>query len=198
METFERLTCPDPIARAWCGPLRPWVPKKKAFSRLVFYEDTGLAPEEITTEKPACVFYCSGDDRSGSFPHAADRLRRHWGSKKPVHHLQCGLSEWWPIVQGTERWKCEAGPDCWRSCGSGGRVHLPVEPQRKFQGRGHLAVGQATAFGCQPDGPGLSAGQCPGARIPVCGTGAGQRPGERRPDRGAHYRKYHRHIYRAA
>lgn len=59
METFERLTCPDPIARAWCGPLRPWVPKKKAFSRLVFYEDTGLAPEEITTEKPACVFYCN-------------------------------------------------------------------------------------------------------------------------------------------
>lgn len=59
METFERLTCPDPIARAWCGILRPWVPKKKAFSRLVFYEDTGLAPEEITTEKPACVFYCN-------------------------------------------------------------------------------------------------------------------------------------------
>ena len=59
MEIHERLTYSAPFARAWCGPLRLGVRKKQAFSRLAYYEDTGLAPEEITTEKPACVFYCN-------------------------------------------------------------------------------------------------------------------------------------------
>lgn len=59
MEINERLTHSDPLARAWCGPLRRGVSKKKALYRLSLYEDTGLAPEEITTEKPACVFYCN-------------------------------------------------------------------------------------------------------------------------------------------
>lgn len=32
---------------------------QQRLDRLAAYEDTGLMPEEITTEKPACVFYCN-------------------------------------------------------------------------------------------------------------------------------------------
>lgn len=56
---MERLTVYENLAGVMVGDLKTGVDERKAFDLLAHYEDTGLEPEEITTRKPACVFYCN-------------------------------------------------------------------------------------------------------------------------------------------
>ncbi len=76
-ETCNRLACRDRLK-----------------ARLAAYEDTGLEPEEITVERPVCVFYCNRKcNIDGDWCAEGPGCQKEIGKETVMHLLELAKEE---------------------------------------------------------------------------------------------------------